>query len=364
MTEILFLCPMRGNGGIASWSREYRESFVYDDFSIVPIDIAPPRDFTHYRGFIDRILNGMAVFGRLRKILSQRLTLNDGNSIVHLASGGGLGLVRDLGVARICKKHRVRSILHCHFGCVKESCESKSLIGIIFRKALNSFDQIWVLDKHSYDYLRQRHDWRDKVFLTPNSIDVPDKCDLSPKQYRRVGFIGNLLPTKGIFDLTIAVAEMSNTQLFIAGTGLDEDVSVIKKLAGKQLNKTIHLLGLLPNAEAIRLIDSLDIVCLPTYYSNEAFPISILEAMSLGKMVISCPRAAIPDMLTSSDGTLCGILVPEKSPSSIAEAIAWCQQHLREADEMCRKAYEKVNKTYRKEVVYQIYRNNYLKLVH
>ena len=36
---------------------------------------------------------------------------------------------------------------------------------------------------------------------------------------------------------------------------------------------------------------------LPTYYSNEAFPISILEAMSLNLPIISSRTGGIPDIV-------------------------------------------------------------------
>ena len=106
-----------------------------------------------------------------------------------------------------------------------------------------------------------------------------------------------------------------------------------------------------------------DIVALPTYYPWEAFPISIIEAMSLTKMVISCPRAAIKDMLTDLEGNPCGMLVEPKSADAIAEAIEWCQSHKDKADVMCRKAYEKVRNCYSKEVVYDLYRSLYKKLI-
>ena len=111
--------------------------------------------------------------------------------------------------------------------------------------------------------------------------------------------------------------------------------------------------------EAVKLMENFDIIALPTYYEGEAFPISILEAMSKGKLVISCPRAAIPDMLTSLDGEKCGILVSEKSYKEIAEAILWAQTHRLEADEMCKKAYKKVYECYREDVVYALYLNLY-----
>ena len=106
-----------------------------------------------------------------------------------------------------------------------------------------------------------------------------------------------------------------------------------------------------------------DIVALPTYYHSEAFPISIIEAMSLSKLLISCNQAAVPDMLTSLDGSPCGLLVEKKSSDAIVDAINWCQTHKEEADTMCKKAYEKVFACYRKEVVYELYKTHYKELI-
>jgi glycosyltransferase involved in cell wall biosynthesis len=133
------------------------------------------------------------------------------------------------------------------------------------------------------------------------------------------------------------------------------------ELAGSKIERNIHFLGRLSNQDAIKLIESLDILCLPTY--GEAFPISILEAMSRGKMVITCPKGAIPDMLALPNGSLCGLLVPDKTVHELADAIKWCQSHPSEALEIRKKAYEKVKTCYRKEVVYDIYRQNYRKLL-
>lgn len=85
----------------------------------------------------------------------------------------------------------------------------------------------------------------------------------------------------------------------------------------------------------------MDIIALPTYYSSEAFPISILEAMSNGCLVLSCPRAAIPDMLTSVGGGKCGLLVEEKSADSIVDAILWAQNNTVEADNLRKKRLRK-----------------------
>lgn len=57
------------------------------------------------------------------------------------------------------------------------------------------------------------------------------------------------------------------------------------------------------------------------------------------------------------------MLVREKSVEDIADAIRYCVEHPKEADIMSQKAYEKVFFSYRKEIVYDIYRDNYRNLL-
>ena len=203
------------------------------------------------------------------------------------------------------------------------------------------------------------------MFLTPNSIEIGNLVDLTPKAYHHVAFIGNLIPTKGICELVKAVLSLEkyNVTLDIIGPGSGEVVGQLKKMAGDKWGDVIKYHGRLPNVEAVKFMNAVDIVALPTYYPSEAFPISILEAMSLTKLVISTRRAAIPDMLSLPDGTCCGILVREKSVEDIADAVRYCVEHPKEADAMCQKAYEKVFSSYRKEVVYDIYRGNYREIL-
>lgn len=362
--NILMLCPMQGNGGIASWTKKYLATFPDENYKVYPVNIAPDKDFSKFSGF-DRIWYGLKALHRVTKEIKKTLKTHPDIQIMHITTGGGFGIVRDNIVARICRRHGVNTIMHCRFGVVKETYEGHSLLSKLFRNSIiNKYNQVWVLDARSYHYLRSRTEIKTEVFLTPNSIEVPETCNLAAKYYNNVGFVGNILPTKGVLELVKAVVCCSDeTILSIIGQGPEDYIKEIKDAAGELLGSRIKLLGRLPNIEAVKAIESLDIIALPTYYSGEAFPISILEAMSRGKLVISCPRAAIPDMLTAIDGSKCGILVPEHDSKSLADAISWCQNHSSEADEMCRKAYEKVSTCYRKEVVYDIYRQNYQKLL-
>lgn len=360
MVNILGLFPLTGNGGIASWTKKFLATFPDEEYRIFSVNSSPkPR--IGKASVIERSLSGFTALSRILKDVEAHMKENE-IDILHTTTSGSLGSYRDIRVAKLCRKYGIKSIMHCRYGCITEDYRSKGLIGMLLRKSMSLFDQIWVLDSRSYNTLKAIPSLRDKVYLTPNSIDVNEPLNLAPKEYKRVAFIGNLIPTKGLYELVEACVR-TNVQLDIIGPGADQVITKVKNIAGDKFDKTIFIHGKLSNSEAVKFMHDIDIVALPTYYASEAFPISIIEAMSLSKMVISCPRAAVKDMLTDLDGNPCGMLVAPKSADAIVEALEWLQSHKAEANKMCKKAYEKVYTCYRKEVVYDLYRNNYKKLL-
>ena len=357
--NVLFLCPLKGNGGIQSWVKNMLTYFEDSDCHLYHVDTAPDKPFPQFKKYdawYYGIKSFVKVFWKVRRLMRATPQIQ----LMHTTTSGGTGSLRDYVLGKVCKRKGLKLILHCHFGTVGELYDDQSWRGRVFRNALMIYDQIWVLDQHSASYLKSKEALKDKVFLTPNPITVSQISTLKTKSYRKIGYVGNLYPSKGVFELVKAVRDLGDdTELMIAGLGNDENISKIKETAQDDYGKRIHYLGWLSNEDALALIDSLDIMCLPTYYELEAFPISILEAMCRGKLIISCARVAIPDMLTSDDGTSCGILVKEKSSQAIADAIKWCQEHPDEADQMCIKAYNKVYTSYRDDIVYRLYMSNY-----
>ena len=359
MNNIILLVPLTGNGGIASWAKKYIATFHDDQFDLIPVNVSPSEN--HGTGLLGRVIAGLKATHRILRDLKRQCRIIK-VALLHTTTSGNIGSFRDIQVAKWCRKRGIKTIMHCRYGCIPEDYVSRGLVGFLLRRSMNLFDQVWVLDKRAYMFLKTVDAVKDKVFLTPNSIEVKEQVDLNGKEYKRIAFIGNLIPTKGLYELTEAALQ-SDVRLDIIGPGPEDVVNRLKAMVGEQLNKKVFIHGRLPNPEAVKFMHQVDMIALPTYYPSEAFPISILEAMSLTKMVISCPRAAIPDMLTDLEGNPCGMLVQEKSVPGIAEAISWCQNHKEEADRMCQKAYEKVSACYRTDVVYKLYKDNYRKLL-
>jgi glycosyltransferase involved in cell wall biosynthesis len=126
----------------------------------------------------------------------------------------------------------------------------------------------------------------------------------SKKNVIRLLFLSNLIRTKGLLDL---IAELKNVdrsiKLDIYG-GEVGDLTIIElqefinDVVGQKDNIEINYMGRLDNLnEIIDVYRSADLFCLPSYYPDEAFPLSILEAMSQGTGIVAVENGGIKDIL-------------------------------------------------------------------
>ena len=361
MKNVLLSIPLHRTGGIASWGQKFYQTYHNPDIKLIAVDNAPNR--SDKAGLLERVVSGLLAAHRVLLSIKEQCKKNK-IDIIHTTTSGSIGSFRDILIGRFCKGRRIKSILHCHYGNICDVLEHKGVIRFLTLRALSYYDQIWVLDRKSLDYLKKIKEIKGEVKLTPNSIEVKDKITISSKEFRNIAFIGNLIPKKGIFELIEAVKRVKNdVRLHIVGGGTPEVINRLKTIAGDELNRKIMIHGRLSNNEAVIFMESIDILALPTYMPAEAFPISILEAMSLGKLVISTKRAAIQDILTGLDGFPCGIFVREQNIEDITNAITWCIENSQKADLLCSKAYQKVYNSYRTEVVYNLYTAYYQDLL-
>lgn len=107
---------------------------------------------------------------------------------------------------------------------------------------------------------------------------------------------------KPINELAICLSSLKSffVEWHVVGTGRDFDhfKSLIKKL---DLNKVTQIHSTLTTVEICRLYDNIDIVILPS--SNESFFITVYEAISLGKIVITT-RVALLDEIFKDFNTV------------------------------------------------------------
>ncbi len=124
-----------------------------------------------------------------------------------------------------------------------------------------------------------------------------------------VGFFGRLVAEKGVQHLVEAVRSLpENIAVHIFGEG-----PLRVDLEGKGMRARFH--GFIPDvADAMAAMDA---IVVPSVWA-EAYPFSVLEAMSLGKPVLATRRGGLPEMVAEGET---GRLVEAESAGALAEAI-------------------------------------------
>jgi len=134
-----------------------------------------------------------------------------------------------------------------------------------------------------------------KIYILPPAIDIPKKVNLKTNETFTFGFIGKNFRDKGGFILLNALKDLKN---------FDFKVKIIypyEKIP-KILNFYLKHYNLLDKVELIPYQDNMNdfyntIDCLVLPSKKETFGLSILEAMSRGKLVIISTRCGAKDII-------------------------------------------------------------------
>lgn len=168
--------------------------------------------------------------------------------------------------------------------------------------------------------------YRDKCRLVPYGIDAKAylETELSPvlteklqfSENKKILFVGRLIYYKGVDVLIEAFKRVNNAELFIVGTGSDEEAL---KNSASILGNRVHFLGNLSDKDLKSAFSDCDVFVLPSIEKSEAFGIVQLEAMIYGKPVINTDlKTSVP--YVSIDGQT-GITVRTGDVQELADAM-------------------------------------------
>ncbi|HLB69046.1 MAG TPA: glycosyltransferase family 4 protein [Thermoplasmata archaeon] len=155
---------------------------------------------------------------------------------------------------------------------------------------------------------------------------------------RRIVFAGRIARTKGIYELLEALATVvsshPDTRLVTFGTPENPgEYEAAKARAGVQ--RLVEDRGFIPGWR--EELHREDVFVLPSFY--EGMPLSMLEAMGSGLLVIATPVGGIPEVV--EDGRS-GLLVPPGDSKALADAVRWVFNHPVESMKIRRKGWETV----------------------
>ncbi len=161
------------------------------------------------------------------------------------------------------------------------------------------------------------------IEVVPYGIPRPQAAGSQPGEQMRFLTLASFEPRKGQDVLAEAIGKLDvaarkRCRFKMAGRVLDEDfyAALRKAVAGFP---EVELIDALDHADALKLLNETDALVLPS--RDETMPIAILEALGLGKAVISADVGGVREWLR--DG-MNGLLVPMENPEALAEAISRC----------------------------------------
>lgn len=146
---------------------------------------------------------------------------------------------------------------------------------------------------------------KDKIFVNVNAVNIPDKRLDNHYKYTLI-YVGRLHVSKGVDILIKAINKIKKTipniDLLIVGSG-DEELALKKLVSDLKLNNNIQFMGAVPKKQVLELFSNSLIAVVPS--RNEAFGYVVIEAMSVGAVVIGSKTGGIAEIITDNyDGIL------------------------------------------------------------
>jgi glycosyltransferase involved in cell wall biosynthesis len=184
------------------------------------------------------------------------------------------------------------------------------------------------------DYLSLRVLTVDKVSIIHSGVDVHRFIEGAKHRTRKrkelgipadslvVGYVGWLIPIKGVTYLLDAMAEVvqrhPNSLLLLVGKGDEkgeEEIKLKEQVENLGLDDNVRFLGWRPDVD--KIMGCFDIFVLPSL--NEGMGRVLVEAMSAGLPIVASRVGGIPDLVKHGEN---GLLVPPANAGALEQAIS------------------------------------------
>jgi glycosyltransferase involved in cell wall biosynthesis len=315
--RVLLVAPFPPpTGGIARWATIVTDDLAGSDaVSLRCVSSSPPVSLSKpKRTPLERLLAGALGTPRLL-VRTAGVLRTQRPRVLHIATSGGPGHLRDLAVMALGKLVGARAVLHLHHGRLGGAPSRSERLLASAALALSA--GAICLDERTeatVERLAQRLPGRRVIRRIPNPVPFELPPVPADQRSRSLVFVGWNLASKGLDDLLAAWQGLGPATepyvLAVVGPGAND------YRAGRSapLPARVELLGEKPHPETLDLIREATALVLPSH--SEGFPNVVLEAMAAATPVVATRVGAIPEMLRDD-----GRLVDAKDRDGLAEAI-------------------------------------------
>lgn len=282
-------------------------------------EIIPTYDPTVFCG---KWLPWLKAFPRLIRAVS-RSRKSGLDPVVYSHAGAGVSLLRESLVLKVARLYGVKTMMQIHAPQIDNYLDS-SVGRYLLRLVLSPVNVVCLLTP----WWKQRMEYagiHGTLIVVPNplppeleKIATEEKISEQHRSREQLTLLAmaRLVPGKGVDVAIRAMIELpAYVHLVVAGDG--DQLSALKSLAHEiGVADRVEFTGWVSGEEKRRLLRQADIFCLPS--TNDAFPISMVEAMCHGLPVVAVKWGGIPDIV--SDGRT-GILIERSEPALVAQAV-------------------------------------------
>lgn len=367
--KVLLVSPYskRKVGGIGTWSKSVLDYVSSDD----DVNLK----FQNTKSFVKKfapkkesklsrlIFSSLDTVSIITKLFFNLLCFRP--DVVHFTSSASLALHKDKVAIFLTKKiFRRKIVLHWHFGRMPQICDTKGWEYNMLMKVVNASDASIVIDYSSYTALKA--EGIEKVYYVPNpitkaindaAVSVNPLEIASNRESGTILFVGHLLKDKGLFELVEACTQIKEvSKLVVVGFGAPGIQYELMSIAKTRDNgEWLEFTGDLKREDVFEHYKKCSVFCLPSY--TEGFPYVVLEAMSFGAPIVATSVGAIPEMLSED----CGVVIGIKSVEQIVNVVSDLLANKEKATAMGNNAHNKVFGNFTIDIVYQKYKNVWIK---
>jgi len=271
-----------------------------DNFKIVRVGIGHKQ--------IDKILY---VF--LAPWLARRYKPQIIHAIMESYAGAGLVLARYI-------YPQAKRILTLQSGDLDDIKNQKRLLFKVFFKIIHtSPDVIMAISNFLAKRAKRLGVDEDKIFITPNGVDMSEVSDAVEKTRSRVVMVGRLSWEKGHNYLIKAWPEVlrniPDAKLVLVGEG-DKRSEIENILRDLNIEDSVRLTGNLPHKQVLVEIKKSEIFVCPSL--AEGLGNVFIEAQACGVPPIGTNVGGIPDIIVNGEN---GLLIKSENAKAISEAI-------------------------------------------
>ena len=359
--KILLLAPPPdATGGIARWTRNILNYYWSlgnegQKIELVFFPMGRSKFINPSTPFLMRLVQGISDYSSFLVRLV-RFVSDTQPSVVHIVSSASLGLFKDVVLQWFFKIKGINNIIHFRFGRIPDLAVRNNWEWKVLKRVVAQSDLTVVLDQDSYKTLE--HSGFMNIDLIPNPLSpdisrfISDNRGID-KVKNRILFAGQMLPTKGVFELIEACLDIPNIDLIMVGKLPEGMISKLESLAERKGDSSwLEIRDEVTSNIVLHEMLSADVFVLPSY--TEGFPNVILEAMACGCSIVSTHVGAIPQMLNIDDPkNACGICVDPKDVSSLRTAIIQLLDDPTLAESLALSAQKRVEECYDMEAIWK-----------